>query len=269
MLDAQSFISCIRREAAAEYHTGSSTKELDMAVQSSSPRVAVVLAGSGRGDGSEIHESVSCLIHLARLGASYQCFAPDLPQADVINHLTGEPMAEKRNMLVEAARIARGDIKPIGELREGEFDAVVFPGGFGAAKNLCTFAKDGAKATVNADVERVIKGFHGAKKPVAMCCIAPVLGARVLGKAAGGPGVKVTIGDDANVAGAISTWGSSNIVKKVTEAAVDEANRLTTTPAYMYGDASPWEVYQGIGAMIEQMVGMLRAAGKKAAMQHA
>jgi enhancing lycopene biosynthesis protein 2 len=226
------------------------------------PRVAVVLAGCGRGDGSEIHESVSCLIHLARAGASYRCFAPDLPQADVINHLTGEPMAEKggRNMLVEAARIARGDIRPIAELREGDFDAVVFPGGFGAAKNLCTFARDGAKATVNPDVERVIRGFHAAGKPVAMCCIAPVLGAKVLGRAAGGPGVEVTIGDDAGVAAAISAWGSTNIVKKVTEAAADEANRLSTTPAYMYGEASPWEVYQGIGAMIEQMIAMIRGA---------
>ena len=232
--------------------------------------VAVVLAGSGRGDGSEIHESVSCLIHLARLGASYQCFAPDAPQSDVVNHLTGQTVpAEQRNMLVEAARIARGAIKPLSQLRAEDFDAVVFPGGFGAAKNLCTFARDGENCTVIPDVERVVKGFHAAGKPLAMCCIAPVIGAKVLGKATGGPGVKVTIGDDAGAAAAITRMGSANVTKKVTETAVDEANRLSSTPAYMYGEATPWEVYQGIGEMIERMLEMVRQKAGKPALQHA
>lgn len=220
-------------------------------------RVAVVLCGSGRGDGSEIHEAVSCLIHLSRLGASYQCFAPDALQADVINHVTGQPMNEKRNQMVEAARIARGEILPLAKLNPAEFDAVVFPGGFGAAKNLCTFAKDGENCTVNADVERVVKGFHSAGKPVSMCCIAPVIGAKVLGKAAGGPGVTMTIGDDKGVAAAMEKWGSRNAVRTVTEAEVDSSNRLVSTPAYMYGEASPWEVYQGIGRMIEEMMRMV------------
>jgi enhancing lycopene biosynthesis protein 2 len=241
-----------------------------MAMPKASPKVAVVLAGCGRGDGSEIHESVSCLIHLARLGASSQCFAPDALQADVVDHLAGKPVpGEKRNMLVEAARIARGDIKPLAHLRAEDFDAVVFPGGFGAAKNLCTFAKDGENCTVIPDVERVVKAFHSAGKPLAMCCIAPVIGARVLGKARGGPGVKVTIGDDAGTAGAIGKMGAANIVKKVTEAAVDEPNRLSTTPAYMYGDANPWEVHQGIGKMIERTVEMARARSDKPALQRA
>ena len=231
-----------------------------------SPKVAVILAGSGRGDGSEIHESVSCLIHLARLGASYQCFAPDLPQADVINHLTGEAAGETRNMLVEAARIARGDIKPITQLRPEDFDAVVFPGGFGAAKNLCTFATDGENCTVIPEVERLVKGFHGAKKPIAMCCIAPVIGAKVLGKARGGPGVRVTLGDDAGAAAAVANMGATHIIRKVTEAAADEANRLTTTPAYMYGEANPWEVYQGIGEMIEGMLAMVKSG--RGTLQH-
>jgi enhancing lycopene biosynthesis protein 2 len=223
------------------------------------PKIAVVLAGSGRGDGSEIHESVSCLIHLARLEADYQCFAPDLPQADVINHLTGkaEP-GQSRNMLVEAARIARGDIRPLSELKPDDFDGIVFPGGFGAAKNLCTFAKDGENCTVLPDVERVVKGFHSAGKPIAMCCIAPVIGARVLGKAKGGPGVQVTIGDDSGTAAAIAKMGAENITRKVTQVAVDETNRISSTPAYMYGDANPWEVYQGIGQMIVHLLEMAR-----------
>jgi enhancing lycopene biosynthesis protein 2 len=226
--------------------------------------VAVVLSGCGRADGSEIHEAVSCLIHLARLGAQYRCFALDAPQASVVNHLTGKPAAgETRNQLVEAARIARGEITPLSKLDPADFDAVVFPGGFGAAKNLCTFAKDGENCTVIPDVERALKAFHMAGKPVAMCCIAPVIGARILGTRAGGPGCTVTIGDDAATAAAIGEMGSKNVVKSVTEAAVDETNRLATTPAYMYGEASPWEVYQGIGRMIEEALGLLRKAPKR------
>lgn len=223
------------------------------------PKIAVVLAGCGRADGSEIHEAVSCLIHLSRLGAAYRCFAPDAPQADVVNHATGKPVqGESRNMLVESARIARGEIAPLAQLRPADFDAVVFPGGFGAAKNLCTFATDGENCSVIPDVERVVKGFQSAGKPIGMCCIAPVIAARVLGSAAGGPGCRVTIGDDPATAAAISKMGSHNIVKPVTEAAVDEANRLATAPAYMYGDATPHQVYEGIGRMIEQTLAMTR-----------
>jgi enhancing lycopene biosynthesis protein 2 len=224
-------------------------------------KVAVVLCGCGRADGSEIHEAVSCLIHLSRLGATYRCYAPDADQVEVVNHLTGQPAKESRNQLVEAARIARGEISPLADLAPSEYDAVVFPGGFGAAKNLCTFARDGENCTVIPDVERVVKGFHSAGKPVAMCCIAPVIGAKVLGTRSGGPGVKLTIGNDPAVAAAMKHWGSENIVKAVTEAAVDEQNRLASAPAYMYGEASPWEVYQGIGRMIEEMMRMVAAPG--------
>jgi enhancing lycopene biosynthesis protein 2 len=227
-------------------------------------KVAVVLCGCGRADGSEIHEAVSCLIHLSRLGGTYRCFAPDALQAEVVNHLTGESVREERNQLVEAARIARGEISPLADLDPADFDAVLFPGGFGAAKNLCTFARDGENCTVIPDVERVVKGFYSAGKPVAMCCIAPVIGAKVLGAAAGGPGIQVTIGNDAGVAAAMKHWGSENIIKAVTEAAVDERNQIATAPAYMYGDASPWEVYQGIGRMVEEMMRMV-AGGRSAA----
>jgi enhancing lycopene biosynthesis protein 2 len=231
-----------------------------MSTHARSPHVAVVLSGCGRGDGSEIHEAVSCLIHLSRLGARYACFAPDAPQADVVNHTTGKPVpGEKRNQLVEAARIARGEIVPLAKLDVDGFDAVVFPGGFGAAKNLCTFARDGENCTVIPDVERVVKEFQGAGKPIGMCCIAPVIAARVLGKAAGGPGCTVTIGDDAGTAAAISRMGAANVVKKVTDALVDERNRLATSPAYMYGQASPHQVYEGIGKMIEGVLKLARS----------
>jgi enhancing lycopene biosynthesis protein 2 len=220
-------------------------------------KIAVVLAGCGRADGSEIHESVSCLIHLSRLGASYQCFAPDAPQADVVNHLTNEPAdGERRNQLVEAARIARGAILPLAKLDPAAFDGAVFPGGFGAAKNLSSFARDGESCRVIPDVERVVKGFHAQRKPVGMCCIAPVIAARVLGKGAGGPGCSVTIGDDAGTASAIGKMGATNVVRPVTEAVVDKGNRLATAPAYMYGTASPFQVHEGIGKMIEETLKM-------------
>lgn len=221
--------------------------------------VAIVLAGCGRGDGSEIHESVSCLIHCARLGLGYRCFAPDKPQADVINHATGRPVpGESRNLLVEAARIARGEIAPLGGLDIDAFDGIVFPGGFGAAKNLCTFARDGAACEVEPDVARVVRGFHAAGKPMAFCCIAPVIAARVLGTSMGGPGVEVTLGRDEGAAAAVVKMGSRHVPKNVDEAHADHVNRIATSPAYMFGEANPHEVFTGIGAMLDAFVKMGR-----------
>ena len=221
-------------------------------------RIAVVLAGSGRADGSEIHESVSVLVHLSRRGWEYRCFAPDAPQTEVVNHATGERTvdAEPRNMMVEAARISRGDISPLEGLHAADFDAVVFPGGFGAAKNLCDFAFKGAQCEVRADVERVIKDFHGEHKPIALCCIAPVLAARVLGAAKGGAGCEVTVGCDAGVASAIEAMGSRTASRGVSEICIDRENWIVTTPAYMH-DARPHQVFDGIGAMVGGLATLL------------
>lgn len=220
------------------------------------PTYAVVLCGCGRADGSEIHESVCILIHLSRLGIEAKMYAPDGPQTEVMNHLTGKPgpSGQTRNMLVEAARIARGAISPISQLDPASPDALLFAGGFGAAKNLCTFAQAGDKGGPNCevlpDVERVIRGFHAAKKPIGLCCIAPVLAARVLGTRKGGPGVTVTIGNDPATAAAIQTMGATHVAKGVTEAFIDDRQRVVTTPAYMF-DATPAEVFEGIGRMVE------------------
>lgn len=219
---------------------------------------AVVLSGCGRGDGSEIHESVSILVHLSRLGVAYKCFAPDAPQALVVNHATGAPApsGQTRNMMVEAARIARGDIAPLHTLDPGAWDAVVFAGGFGAARNLSTYAEPGDRGGPNCevlpDVQRVIQGFFRARKPIGLCCIAPVLAARVLGTRKGGPGVKVTIGTDPATAENIAMMGSTNVPRAVTEAYVDETHKIITTPAYMC-DAAPHEVFAGIGRMCEKV----------------
>lgn len=219
--------------------------------------VAVVLCGCGRSDGSEIHESVSVLIHLDRVGLKYQCFAPDAPQTEVVDHLSGKPVAESRNMLVEAARIARGDIKPLSQLDVAACSAVAFPGGFGAAKNLCTFAKDGTNCTVRPDVAGVIKAFHEHKKPIALVCIAPIIAAKVLGTAAGGPGCSITLGGPGDAASAAAAMGATPITKAVTEAYVDEAHRILTTPAYMC-DTGPHGVFTGVGKMIDALSAMLR-----------
>lgn len=216
---------------------------------------AVILSGCGVYDGSEIHEAVSILIHLDRLGASYACFAPDIAQMHVVNHLTHAPATESRNVLVESARIARGKIQPITALDPKKFDGVLFPGGFGAAKNLCDFASTGPECHVNPQVEHVLKAFRAAGKPIGLCCIAPVLAARVFGTKSGGPGLTVTIGSDPSTAQAIAAMGAGHVNTPVTQAYADAPSRVITSPAYMY-DASPHQVFQGIGQMVEQVVAL-------------
>jgi len=190
-------------------------------------KIAVVLAGNGVYDGAEIHEATLTLLAIARQGAQYQCFAPDINQAHVINHLTGEEMPETRNVLIESARIARGNIKSLAEYAANDFDAIIFPGGFGAAKNLCTFAFDGVECKVNPDVEKAIRSTIVAEKPVGALCISPVLIAKVLGD------VEVTIGQDKDTASAIETLGATHVLTTHGEIVVDQKYKVVTTPCYM------------------------------------
>jgi len=190
-------------------------------------KIAVVLAGNGVYDGAEIHESTLTLLAIARKGAKYQCFAPDVEQAHVVNHLTGEEMDEKRNVLVEAARIARGDIKPLSEYKAEDFDAIIIPGGFGAAKNLCTFAFDGVDCKVNPDVEAAVRTTVVAEKPVGALCISPVILTKILGD------VRVTIGQDAGTAQAVEKMGGVHENTTHGEIIVDEKYKVITTPCYM------------------------------------
>jgi len=215
-------------------------------------RIAVVLSGSGVYDGSEIHEATLTLLHLDEAGASVQCFAPDKDQMHVIDHLQGEPVGgETRNVLVEAARIARGDIKPLDQLKAADYDAVIFPGGYGAAKNLCTFAVDGANCTVDNEVKRVVLEFHSAGKPVAPMCIAPALVARVLGEKGVKP--KLTIGSDRDTAAALETMGAEHVECTVEEIVVDDANNLVSTPAYMLGPGIK-DISKGIGKLVRTVI---------------
>lgn len=190
-------------------------------------KFAVILAGCGVYDGAEIHEAVATLLSIDRAKAAYQCFAPDVNQMHVVNHLTGEATTETRNVLVEAARIARGNVKPLSQLIPTEFDAIVFPGGFGVAKNLCTFAVDGPNCSVNPDAERVVREAHAARIPIGALCITPALIAKILGHGT------LTIGSDAETAQAIETMGATHQNTQGSDVVIDMKNLLVTTPCYM------------------------------------
>ncbi|OUM24675.1 isoprenoid biosynthesis protein ElbB [Pseudomonas putida] len=191
-------------------------------------KVAVILSGCGVYDGAEIHESVITLLRLDQRGAQVQCFAPNIAQMHVINHLTGEEMPESRNVLVESARIARGEVKDIREAKAEEFDALIVPGGFGAAKNLSNFAVEGANCTVNPDVLALAEAFADACKPVGLICISPALAAKIYG-----PGVVCTIGNDAGTAAAVEKMGGTHEECDVHDIVEDIQRKLVTTPAYM------------------------------------
>ncbi|QOI99104.1 MAG: isoprenoid biosynthesis glyoxalase ElbB [Phycisphaeraceae bacterium] len=219
-------------------------------------KVAVVLSGCGFLDGTEIQEAVSLLVHLDRVGLDSQCFAPDEDQPTIVDHVSGGGSNERRNMMIEGARISRGRIRPLEALSAEAFDGLAFPGGFGVVSNLSTFASEGATCRVHAHAERVIREFHAAKKPIGMCCIAPVLAAKVLGQKFGGPGVTVTLGGAGPTPAAVEAMGNTHEVKGVTEVCVDELNRIVSTPAYMY-EAKPHAVFTGIGALADAMARLI------------
>jgi enhancing lycopene biosynthesis protein 2 len=215
------------------------------------PKVAVVLSGCGVYDGAEINEAVLTLLCLEQQGASYQCFAPNIEQMHVVNHLTGEPaQGESRNVLVEAARIARGNIKDLAEADVAEFDALLVPGGFGAAKNLSDFAVAGAEMDVQSDFLRVARAFHGADKPIGLICIAPVMAAAICGE-----GTRCTIGNDTETAAAINAMGAEHLECPVTEARVDAERKMVTTPAYMLA-GSISEAYAGITECVKEVLAL-------------
>lgn len=190
-------------------------------------KTAVVLAGCGVMDGAEIHEAVMTLYAIDKNGGSYQVFAPNVSQHHVMNHLTGEEMKESRNVLTEAARIARGRIRALTEYNADDFDALIFPGGFGVAKNLCTYAFDGPDCHVDRIVEQAILATHRAGKPIGALCISPVLITRVLGD------VTVTIGSDSKTASDIRKLGGKHENRPHGEVTIDRKSLIVTAPCYM------------------------------------
>ena len=217
-------------------------------------KVGVVLSGCGVFDGSEIHEAVLTLLALDRQGVETICMAPNINQMHVVNHLTQEATDETRNVLVESARIARGNIKDIKDVTAADLDALMFPGGFGAAKNLCDFATKGVECEVNPEVERLVKEILDAKKPLAAVCISPALIARITGKQ--DMKVKLTIGSDEETAKALEGMGATHIACQVREIAVDKEHKIISGPAYMLGTRIS-EVADGIENVVKELVAMI------------
>ena len=217
-------------------------------------KIGVVLSGCGVFDGAEIHESVITLLAIDRAGAQAVCMAPDVDQMHVVNHLTGEVSdGEKRNVLVEAARIARGEIKDIATVKADELDAIVFPGGFGAAKNLSSFAVKGENCDVHPEVLRLVKEFAAKKKPQAALCIAPAMMAKIYEDAPVKP--TLTIGNDKDCISKIETMGSTHQECSARDFVFDEQNNVISTPAYMRGQSIS-EVAEGIEKTIHQLLKM-------------
>ncbi|HMO52051.1 MAG TPA: isoprenoid biosynthesis glyoxalase ElbB [Kiritimatiellia bacterium] len=210
-------------------------------------RVGVILAGCGYLDGAEIHEAVLTLLYLDQAGAEAVCFAPDMTQAHVVNHLTGQEMPDSRNVLIESARIARGNVNDIAQADPSALDALIIPGGFGAAKNLCTFAFKGAEMAVHADVTRLIEAMHKAGKPIGAWCIAPALMAKLI------PGVELTIGTDPGTAATLESLGARHTHCAAGNIVIDSEKRVITTPAYMLG---PWiaDIAQGIERGVNEVL---------------
>jgi len=216
-------------------------------------KFAVVLSGCGVYDGSEIHEAVMTLLAIDKNNCEYEIFAPNISQYHVINHLTGEVSNEKRNVLVESARIARGKIKPLAEYNVSGFDALIFPGGFGAAKNLCSYAIDGADMKVDRVIEKVVKDTHAAGKPIGALCIAPVLIVKILSN------VEVTIGNDTETATVIKKLGGTHQNTDSIGIVVDRKNKIVTTPCYMLSTRIS-EIAEGADKVVKAMIEL---AGKK------
>lgn len=214
-------------------------------------KIAVILSGCGVYDGAEIYESVLTLLQLNERGVDYQCMAPNIEQMHVVNHLTGEVAeGESRNVLVEAARLARGEIIDLATADVSEYDALIIPGGFGAAKNLSDFAVKGPECQVNAEVLAFTQTIHQAGKPVGLICIAPAMTPLIFGE-----GATCTIGNDTDTAAAIEAMGGKHQDCGVSEVVVDQQRKIVTTPAYMLA-GSISEAASGIRKLVDRVIDM-------------
>lgn len=218
-------------------------------------KIAVLLSGCGVYDGAEIYETVLTLLRLDEKNVEYQCIAPDIPQMHVIDHSKGEEVAESRNegrfarnVLQEAARLARGEILPLHQAEADDYHAVILPGGFGVAKNLSTFAEEGADCSVNEEVQTFVRAFHQAGKPIGLMCIAPAITAKLIK-----PGILCTVGKDATVEGAMISMGSLHKTCEVDDIVVDNANKVVTTPAYMLANRIT-EARDGIFKLVDKVL---------------
>lgn len=210
-------------------------------------KFAIILSGSGVYDGAEIHEATLTMLSIFQQGGSYEIFAPDIEQHHVINHITGNEMNEKRNVLIESARIARGNISDLKSYNAADFDALIMPGGFGVAKNLSDFAFNGPDCSVNPDVERAVKSTHIAGKPIGALCIAPVVIAKLVGDA------ELTVGQDEATIEGIEKMGGKHVKTTHGEVIHDTKNNIFTTPCYML-DANIGQIYDGASAIVKAIL---------------
>ena len=217
-------------------------------------RVGVVLSGCGVNDGAEIHESVITMLALDRAGADIVFMAPNIDQLHVINHYTGSEMDESRNVLMESARIARGKIRDMAEVHASDVDALIFPGGFGVAKNLCDYAMAGTNCSVNPDVKRLATDVHKAEKPIGIICIAPAMFAKIMQGT--GDSVEMTIGTDEQTSSDINSMGQNHITCSVEDIVIDKKNKVVSTPAYML-DQRISEVAEGIEKLVKEVLMMV------------
>jgi len=219
------------------------------------PKVGVVLSGCGVNDGAEIHESVITMLFLDRAGAEMVLMAPNIDQLHVINHATGKEIeGESRNVLVESARIARGEIKDIVDVTSEDIDALIFPGGFGVAKNLCDYAMAGANCSVNPDVFRLVSEVHSSEKPIGVICISPVMMGKVMEKM--GEKVSLTIGNDEQTANDLITMGAKHVTCPVQEIVVDKDKKVVSTPAYMLAGRIS-EAADGIEKLVKEVINLI------------
>jgi len=213
-------------------------------------KIGVVLSGSGVNDGTEIHEATLTLLFLDKAEVEIVCMAPDIEQYDLIDHLSGQEIKnQKRNVLKESARIARGELKDMAQVKSSDIDGIIFPGGYGAAKNLCNFAVKGIDCKVNQEVEKIIRKMHQESKPMGFICIAPVLAAKVLGEFH----PQLTIGNDPDTAEKIKKMGGEHIVCEVKGVAVDRKNKIVSTPAYMIGPTIS-KIAEGIEKLVNKVL---------------
>ncbi|MDR1339329.1 MAG: isoprenoid biosynthesis glyoxalase ElbB [Prevotellaceae bacterium] len=210
-------------------------------------KIAVILSGCGVSDGSEIHEATLALLAIRKAGCEYSVFAPDKEQADVVNHYSGAVVDEKRNVLAESARIARGKISPLSELNPEKFDAIVFPGGFGVAKNLSDYAYKGENYSVIPELEKILLRANKLKKPVGAMCISPILLAKVF------RGCRITLGDVCGASEAAVKNGAEHVVTTHGETVVDEKYRIVSTPAYML-DANIVQIAESADNLVRELL---------------
>ena len=218
-------------------------------------KVGVLLSGCGVNDGAEIHESVITMLALDRAGAEMVLMAPNIDQMHVVNHYTGQEMDEYRNVLVESSRIARGNIKDMAEISANDMDALIIPGGFGVAKNLCDYAMAGPDCSINPDVYRLISELKLLNKPIGAICIAPAMMAKILGEL--DESANMTIGSDETTSQDIETMGSVHVECQVSEMVVDEEKNLVTTPAYMEAKTIK-DAADGIEKLVKQVLSMIK-----------